>query len=448
MWWSWLACVGSNEPGPVDGAPTGEPAAFAADLPIGGCGMPDYALVGPEGLGQIVSVDEASDLSLSLSTIRAILAIAGVPPERFDLRYDVETWRVRYTTQDRGQIVEATMLLSFPVSAGPVPTMMWGHGTTGFTDECAPSAMGIEGGALNLLFSAMGFAVASPDYLGMAGFGAPSSQLHPYLVPEPAALASLDAVRAAWAFEGAADLGSEATRQTVWAGGSEGGFTALWADRYAPHYLPEAEPIAVIASVPPADLPALADEAATTFSDASGGLVAALTTWGDWYGTISLDEVIVEPYATQLPGLLASTCGPDLDPEPTSVEEIFTAAFRAAVTSGTLADAFPEVACGLAKGDLAESAVPYRSDAPVLYVVSELDELVLAGPTRDAYGDLCAAGYTMNYIECAGADHTEGALWSLGQVLDWLTDRVDGVPLEGACTQPPAMTCDLQDVLQ
>ena len=158
--------------------------------------------------------------------------------------------------------------------------------------------------------------------------------------------------------------------------------------------------------------------------------------------------MLVEPFATQLPDLLSSSCEPDLDPEPTRVEEIFTAEYRAAVTSGTLATAFPEVHCGLAMGDLANSAVPYRSDAPVLYVVSELDELVLAGPTRDAYGDLCDAGYTMNYIECAGADHTEGALWSLGQVMDWLKDRVDGLPLQGACTQPPAMTCDLQDELE
>ena len=45
--------------------------------------------------------------------------------------------------------------------------------------------------------------VAAPDYLGMNGFGAPAEALHPYIVAEPTAVASLDAVRALYRFSAA-----------------------------------------------------------------------------------------------------------------------------------------------------------------------------------------------------------------------------------------------------
>ncbi len=117
----------------------------------------------------------------------AMVELLGLPGDAFDAVYDVQTWRIRYTTQDRGRAVEATMLLSFPLGAGEVPTFAWLHGTTGFTDACAPSAMGIEGGAFNLLFASLGYVVVAPDYLGMNGFGEPADALHPYLVPEATA---------------------------------------------------------------------------------------------------------------------------------------------------------------------------------------------------------------------------------------------------------------------
>ena len=415
---------------------------FAADLPLGGCGLAPYELVGPDALGTIVEVEEAPDLSLSASTIELTLSLADLPGERFGITYDVETWRVRYTTQDRGELVEATMLLSFPVGAGAVPTLAWLHGTTGFTDACAPSALGIEGGAFNLLFASMGYVVVAPDYLGMNGIGDPSWQVHPYVVAEPTALASLDAVRAAWGFDGADATGSEATLQTVWLGASEGGFAALWADRYQPHYLPEAEPVAVVASVPPADMVGLAQFGASQFSDASGGLVAAFTTWHDWFRLDGLDEVLADPLADIVPDLLLADCSVDLDPEPTSLDKLFTAGFMDAMATGDL-DAYP-VGCVMEQGRLATSAVPRRSEAPVLYVVAELDELVAAEPTRAAFEPLCDAGYQMNYIECADADHVDGAVWSLGQQLDWVRDRVAGVAMDEVCVQTAPQRCDLQ----
>jgi hypothetical protein len=398
-------------------------------------------------VGQVVAVEEAPDLSLPASAIELTLGLAGLPAESFDVQHDVQTWRVRYRTQDRGESVDATMLLSFPVGAGDVPTMVWLHGTTGFTDACAPSALGLEGGAFNLLFASLGYVVVSPDYIGMNGFGDPAPFLHPYLVPEAAALGSLDAVRAAWAFDAGTEIGAAATREVVWFGASEGGFTALWSDRYQPHYLPEAEPVAVVASVPPADVPAIADQALASFEEATLGLLGGVISWHDWYRVPhELSEVVEAGIASQAADALAESCSVSLVDGVSSVEEVFTPAYVASVKDGD--EAFPEMACAMTKARLVDSAVPRETDTPVMYVVAELDELVSAGPTRAAFGPLCDAGYRMNYLECARADHVDGAVWSLPEVLDWARDRVDGVPMEDVCVQGEARTCSLEGLVE
>lgn len=435
--WSWLACSGTSEEGAVTESES-------VDW-TGGCGLDPYDLLPASEVGQVVAVEEAADLSLPASAIELTLGLAGLPAEFFDVQYDVKTWRVRYRTQDRGEPVDATMLLSYPVGAGDVPTFAWLHGTTGFTDACAPSALGLEGGAFNLLFASLGYVVVSPDYVGMNGIGEPAPFLHPYLVPEAAALPSLDAVRAAWAFEPEEDVGATPTRSLVWFGASEGGFTALWSDRYQPHYLPEANPVAVVASVPPADLPAIADQSLAAFEEATVGLLGGVIAWHDWYRVPhDLGDVVQPDIAAQATDALAESCSVSLVDDVSTVEEVFTAEFVASVLDGN--EAFPEMACALARTRVVDSEVPHESDTPVMYVVAELDELVSAGPTRAAFQPLCDAGYRMNYLECARADHVDGAVWSLPEVLDWARDRVDGVPLEDVCVQRAAQACSLEGV--
>ena len=60
--------------------------------------------------------------------------------------YSVKTYRIRYVTQNQGAEIEATGLVTLPVEVeSAAPPLLWTHPTTGFTDECAPSAQGLEG---------------------------------------------------------------------------------------------------------------------------------------------------------------------------------------------------------------------------------------------------------------------------------------------------------------
>lgn len=425
----WFLALACQAPVP----PLHDTAVAVPDLPTGGCGMAPYDWVSTAGMGEVVFAQPADDLSLPAAVIDALLGSYGYG-QYTPLPYDVQAWRVRYVTQDRGRPVEATMVLTLPVlpEGGSVPLLIAPHGTSGFTDACAPSAGGLAENGFDIIFAAMGYAVAAPDYLGMNGFGAPSGTLHPYLVPESTAVATLDAARAALRF--VADTAPGAVpdpRRTVLWGASEGGFAALWAERYQPAYAPELTVLGTAALVPPTDLTNLALEALREPLPASMGLVGGWVAQHSWYAVPghTLDEVLAAPIAAALPEEMLGSCGDYSSvAEADTLEELFASTVLSAGAAGSLAGLDPW-ACYLGMGDLARSAIPRTSDAPVLLVVGEADQLVVADVVEASVPGLCDAGYDVDFLSCAGAGHTDGAVQSLPYQLDWLAARVRGEPM-------------------
>ncbi|MCA9494827.1 MAG: hypothetical protein KC621_33090, partial [Myxococcales bacterium] len=268
-----LACGGDT-----DGGTTPDDLPRLADLPAPSCLSYEYLPL--DDMGEPVVTQAAPELSFDAAGVDGLVTLLGAP-ELAPATYGVDTWRIRYRTQDRGQPVEATAAVIVPRLAqpGPAPLLMWEHFTSGATDICAPSAMGALGLGLPIAWAAkLGLVVVAPDYLGMNGLGAPAEQLHPYVVGEPTAIASLDAARATLrlAEEQGLAVTPDPARTVVW-GASQGGHAALWVDRYAPGYAPELTLRAVVAAVPPSDVVALADRGVTSWNDTSEPLVAVST---------------------------------------------------------------------------------------------------------------------------------------------------------------------------
>ncbi len=442
-----VGCPGDDGTGDDDDSAA---APYVPDIPAGGCGAPEYDWLSSARMGEIVEWEEAEEFGLTADAINLLLenngigAFAPVP-------YDVEVYRVRYVTQDRGAAVETTGLLSFPVLDAPqsVPVVAWLHGTSGFTDECAPSAMGIEGALGNVLLSSLGYAVTAPDYLGMNGWGDPAGFVHPYVIAEPTAVASLDGVRALRRFHAEVASGwidARPDARTVLWGGSEGGFAAFWAERYAPHYAPELDVVANVALVPPTDLLGLTTHGVTVFGATTGALAAALATMQQWYGeTVPLDQVLTdeEPHylASTLPELMMDGCDAgDLFDDVTTIEQIYQPSFIAAASTADW-DAADPWSCYLRQGTLHDSAIPRDSTTPTLFVVSGEDDLVAADVCRADFPVLCGQGYEMEYLECEGASHTEGAVDSLPYQWQWVEDRLAGLPLEQSCVMTDPVDC-------
>lgn len=126
-----------------------------------------------------------------------------------------------------GSLRQEQALVLLPASEAPTggyPMVIWGHGTTGVNDLCAPSATTDMGGVaayINLLV-AQGFAIVAPDYEGLGTDG-----LHHYLNLQSEARSMLYAGLAATKAYG------NLSTSYVTLGHSQGGHAALGAAELA-----------------------------------------------------------------------------------------------------------------------------------------------------------------------------------------------------------------------
>ncbi|MEO7110212.1 MAG: lipase family protein, partial [Polyangiaceae bacterium] len=264
------------------------------------CGQPAYTWLSGNFLGDVTSIGTTSTSPAGAASI--LIAASGVT--KTGPLLDVMVEQIAYTTQDRGKKIDATALVAFPTSGASqtsYDTLLVLHGTAGFNDSCAPSADPSTPPLLAALAS-LGYIVVAPDYIGLRSLEGPTGFLHPYLVGEPTAIASLDAVRAAQKLVATRPEAACASGKFVTIGGSQGGHAALWVDRLARYYAPELELDGVVATVPPADLVGETNRALTQEAPASENAAAFFAASSDWYGTRSiLSQALLPPLDIDLP---------------------------------------------------------------------------------------------------------------------------------------------------
>jgi hypothetical protein len=391
-------------------------------------------------------------LSFTAGAIGTLAAAGGITLPRPPV-YDTSLRGFTYQTQDRGVLVEATAAIAWPEGMPPdqaVDIVLVLHGTSGFTDGCgASNNVGMQ--FLASYFASLGHVVVMPDYIGLAAPGTTTGFLHPYLIGEATAIASLDAVRAAGAMA-PMDRGGvcPAPRFVTW-GVSQGGHAALWVDRLAPYYTPELTAVGAVAAVPPADLITQAERALTGITDGTGLMAAAAAAAAPWYGLEgSLDQFFVPPYDVDVPAALAASCDPSatLDFSTLALTDVFQPAVLNAAAAGTLETLVP-FGCPVLENGLVSTSIarlgPGMGDPSygVLFVLGESDPLVDPTIEEGSFDTLCAAGMPLQFLECTGAGHVDAALWSLGEALDFMDARLAGLPVAPAdlCNRGAAVTC-------
>ncbi len=417
------------------------------------CGYPGHSWLPASEVGAPVSWDEGLMTDLTPDDVDALLAGTDFEPLG-PARNGVRNFALRYTTQDRGAAMEATAMVGVPSdldpSEGPLPIVVWLHGTSGFMDDCAPSKDTIGGATATTIFGSIGYITVSPDYINMKGFGSPSPEgsIHHYLVGEQMAIGSLDAIRAALvAIEDAGFVQGDPKR-IVLLGGSQGGHACFFTELYAPHYAPELSVVAVGAAVPATDLQRHAMLGATALLPVSANIAVALASFQDWYGdTADLASVLTddapEAIASSIKGWMAESCDlPDFVTIPTNLEALFTDAYTAALSSGAWNEIEPW-SCYLSENSVPTSSVPRISDTPFMVTYGEMDPLILPAVEKENIPSLCEAGYRLTYVECAGKGHSDGAWAALPAIVRWAEDRLAGVPLdeEGLCVITPPVDC-------
>jgi len=412
------------------------------------CGQPDYAWLSGNWLGDVTTIGTTTTSPGGAASI--LVAASGVTTTAPPL--DVTVQQIAYATQDRGKKIDATALVAFPsegTTQTAYDTLLILHGTAGFDDSCAPSADPSTGPLLAALAS-LGYIVVAPDYIGLRSLEGPTGFLHPYLVGQPTAIASLDAVRAAQKLVASRPEAACASGKFVTIGGSQGGHAALWVDRLAPYYAPELELDGVVATVPPADLIGETNRALTQLVPASENAAAFFAASSDWYGTRgALSQVLLPPLDTEVPDAMAHTCDPSGLLDGKTLAQTFAAPLlaSAAADGGVTRDSDSPFGCLVSQNGLTTTKTPrLAATAPgygILFVLGEADTLVNPPIERAAFQTLCAQGMPLQYLECAGAGHTKASTWALPEIVDFTRDRFAGKKPDSAiaCQVSAAVTC-------
>ncbi|HNH47460.1 MAG TPA: lipase family protein [Myxococcota bacterium] len=287
----------------------------------------------------------------------------------------------------------------------------------------------------------MGYAVAAPDYLGQNGFGEEATDRHPYLVAEATAVASLDSLRALWSYA-EKDLGLTVSRKTLLLGASQGGAGVLWSSRYAAEYLPEAQLVGAVASVPALDLVAMAQQAKEELSVASVGMPLTLVSMKDWYTLpVDVEDVLAPEMVSRVEETMATDCPSAEIPEDIrSLDQIYSAAWIDGFSADTRADWDPW-SCMLEESSAGYRTEPANSTVPTLVILGGADDVSLVEAHRPAVARLCTEGAQIRTVECAGLGHTDTVKATFDLQLSWLSDRLAGTALPTMCDAVEVQSC-------
>jgi pimeloyl-ACP methyl ester carboxylesterase len=144
------------------------------------------------------------------------------------LQYDVEIYKVNYSTNYKGETITASGLVILPKVSESVGMLSFQHGTISGHSQ-APTALALNSGEL-ILYAALaspGFITVVPDFIG---FGASADLMHPYYAEDLTASAILDNMKAAR--ELAAQKGINFNQKLFLAGYSQGGYATMAAHKF------------------------------------------------------------------------------------------------------------------------------------------------------------------------------------------------------------------------
>ncbi len=320
---------------------------------------------------------------------------------------------------------------------GPRPLIVYGPGTQGQGDQCAPSRQFNQGihwrPFLDLAFNyeelfvstmvARGFAIVMTDYQGL---GTPG--LHTYVGRVPQADAMLDAARAAKKLP---DTSLKPDGPLAFWGYSQGGGAAAAAAELASSYAPELNVVGTYAGAPPADLKELfpyadgsvlvgavgyaLNSVMTAYPEHADAIRSKLTPRGEDFVFKVADQCVAETLTKFMFRHL----------QPYFNEDINTL-----VNEEPFSSLFDEQRLGR-----------FKPNAPVMILSNRFDPLVPWTGANQLGRDWCAQGADVEFwtneeppfLNKLVVNHALPMLVDGESAMQWIADRFNGVPTAPNC---------------
>lgn len=350
--------------------------------------------------------------------------------------------RIMYRSNDsRGNPMAVTGTYFEPYNpwpdAGPRPLIVYGPGTQGLADQCAPSRQFNQGihwaPFLDLAFNyeelmvstmvARGFAVVMTDYQGL---GTPG--MHTYVNRVAEADAMLDAGRAAMRLPGTS---LDPHGPVAFFGYSQGGGASAAAAELASTYAPELRVVGASAGAPPADL-----EEQVPFTDGSVlvgvigyALNSVIAAYPEYADNI---RAALTPMGHKLLDDTANQCIAEtmMRFRFKRLQDFFIGDVAEVLSNPLLHNVFDAQRLGRLK-----------PEAPVFVVSNRYDPLVPWAPAAQMARDWCAQGADVQFwtneqpplFNKLAVNHPLPFLVDGERVLQWIADRFNGLPTTPNC---------------
>ena len=334
-------------------------------------------------------------------------------------RFAVDTYRLRYASTDfdgNSAMITAELFVPSLGAAADCPVLVFGSGTTGIADTCAPSLEQWEirhfgdYRANMLAYAAQGFIVLFPDYLG---FNDPSRPQRYFSKPAEAHT-MLDGIRAVFRYF------EHGMKKVFVAGYSQGGHAAFAAADLLRSYAPELSLAGVIGFGATTDVEALLRE---------GPAYAPLIfcTYSAMYGTAEIDPgaYLQERFALSLAKDVSEMC---VDQFQTYYgfdgAKLYRPEFHRELYANRTAISYPSLAKRLAENRAGLSG----HGLPALVLQGGTD-FVVTSPTQARFvEELRKAGSAVRYIVYPEVPHKGIRQAGFAASMEWMDLLMRGQP--------------------
>lgn len=343
--------------------------------------------------------------------------------------YAVTAYLIVFESTDlNGDATPITAQVFVPrMDAAEGSTFVFGPGSTGLVEACAPSRPYIESrswdtyNAYTLAYAGQGFVSAMPNYMGFF-----DDVLQPYFSHVAEGRVLLDTARAVE--ELLEELDSSLTSNSVFVGGySQGGHAAFAAADLASSYAPDVPLKGVVGFGATTNLETLFQE----FTYVAPWVVYAYDAYfGD---RINPAELLAEPYLSRLSDDAERLCILDVQSYyPSDPASLFQPAFSEALANGTLAEAYPLVYALFKENDagLAGHGIP-------AIILQGVNDPVVPLESQNAFvRQLCDAGSAVRYPNYLRTRH-ETRYIGFEEAVAWMKARAAGEDPPSDCEFVP-----------
>jgi pimeloyl-ACP methyl ester carboxylesterase len=343
-------------------------------------------------------------------------------------KYEVETYRIVYRSTDYdgspADIVAQIFIPRFDERTER-PVYVFGSGTTGIADECAPSLERPEIRRLGyyranmLAYASLGFISIIPDYLG---FNDPKRPQR-YFCKAAEAHVMLDAARAVYNFFDRITMTIQPSQDVFVAGYSQGGHAAFAAADMWKDYAPEVPLSGAIGYGSTTDVTTLLKEGPKYAPH-------VLYSYSRIYDDVDPADYLQEKWAESLAADVAKMCVVEFQRYyPFDSTQLYTEEFYDALYENRLDEEFPELYKRLEENQSGLSG----HGLPALIVQGERDTIVRTASQTEFVVGLCRQGSPVRFLNIKGVLHRDTRAAGFQPTILWMERIAAGDEPESDC---------------